>query len=163
EPMGFDAFGIHSENFAIKQAIHPRILTTWNVERFRSAQLERSGCRFDWSHTLDTTDPRYYRWTQWIFLQLFKAEEVSALLRMLAPFAPHLAEELWARLGWPYSIHQQSFPVADASLLRDVDGVLGVQVNGRTRGVVRLPLSASEADALQAAQALPAVGPVLAH
>ena len=73
EPMGFDAFGIHSENFAIKRGIHPRLLTTENVERFRETQLKRSGCRFDWSHEVDTTDARYYRWTQWIFLQLFKA------------------------------------------------------------------------------------------
>src|SRR5437667_3298519 len=73
EPMGFDAFGIHSENFAIKQDIHPRILTERNVTRFREEQLKRIGNRFDWSHELNTTDPRYYRWTQWIFLQLFKA------------------------------------------------------------------------------------------
>ena len=72
EPMGFDAFGIHSENFAIKRGIHPRILTAHNVERFREEQLKRIGNRFDWSHELNTTDPGYYRWTQWIFLQLFK-------------------------------------------------------------------------------------------
>ena len=73
EPMGFDAFGIHSENFAIKQKMHPRILTAQNVRRFREEQLKRVGNRFDWSHEVDTTDPRYYRWTQWIFIQLFKA------------------------------------------------------------------------------------------
>jgi len=73
EPMGFDAFGIHSENFAIKRGIHPRLLTAENVERFRETQLKRSGCRFDWSHEVNTTDPRFYRWTQWIFLQLFEA------------------------------------------------------------------------------------------
>jgi leucyl-tRNA synthetase len=73
EPMGFDAFGIHSENFAIQRGINPRLLTAESVERFRETQLKRSGCRFDWSHEVDTTDPRYYRWTQWIFLQLFKA------------------------------------------------------------------------------------------
>jgi leucyl-tRNA synthetase len=73
EPMGFDAFGIHSENFAIKRGIHPRLLTAENVERFRETQLKRSGCRFDWSHEVDSSDPRFYRWTQWIFLQLFKA------------------------------------------------------------------------------------------
>jgi leucyl-tRNA synthetase len=72
EPMGFDAFGMHSENFAIKRGIHPRVLTAQNVERFRDEQLKRIGNRFDWSHELHTTDPRYYRWTQWIFLQLFK-------------------------------------------------------------------------------------------
>src|SRR5262249_36069710 len=72
EPMGFDAFGIHSENFAIKQRVHPRILTARNVERFRE-QLKRIGNRFDWSHEVQSTDPAYYRWTQWIFVQLFKA------------------------------------------------------------------------------------------
>ena len=73
EPMGFDAFGMHSENFAIKRGIHPRILTAQNVEHFSEGQLKRIGNRFDWSHELNTTDPHYYRWTQWIFLQLFKA------------------------------------------------------------------------------------------
>src|ERR1700730_12079883 len=73
EPMGFDAFGIHSENFAIKRGIHPRLLTAENVERFRETQLKRSGCRFDWSHEVNTTDPGFYRWSQWIFLNLFKA------------------------------------------------------------------------------------------
>jgi leucyl-tRNA synthetase len=73
EPMGFDAFGIHSENFAIKRGIHPRLLTAENVERFRETQLKRSGCRFDWSHEVITTEPEYYRWTQWIFVQLFNA------------------------------------------------------------------------------------------
>jgi len=73
EPIGLDAFGIHSENFAIKKGIHPRILTAQNAERFRERQLKRIGNRFDWSHELNTTDPHYYRWTQWIFIQLFKA------------------------------------------------------------------------------------------
>ncbi|HLY31651.1 MAG TPA: leucine--tRNA ligase [Ktedonobacterales bacterium] len=73
EPMGFDAFGIHSENFAIKQGKHPRALTAQNVRRFREEQLKRIGNRFDWSHEVNTTDPAYYRWTQWIFIQLFKA------------------------------------------------------------------------------------------
>jgi leucyl-tRNA synthetase len=73
EPMGFDAFGIHSENFAIKRRMHPRALTARNVERFREHQLKRIGNRFDWSHEVNTTDPRYYRWTQWIFAHLFKA------------------------------------------------------------------------------------------
>lgn len=73
EPIGFDAFGIHSENYAIKQGISPRILTARNVERFRETQLKVSGNRYDWSHEVDTTDPRYYRWTQWLFVKLFKA------------------------------------------------------------------------------------------
>ncbi len=72
EPMGFDAFGIHSENFAIKRGIHPKTLIAGNVRHFRE-QLTRLGGRFAWSHAVETTDPDYYRWTQWIFLQFFKA------------------------------------------------------------------------------------------
>ncbi|HEY0150467.1 MAG TPA: leucine--tRNA ligase [Longimicrobium sp.] len=72
EPIGFDAFGIHSENFALKQGIHPSELIPRNVERF-TKQLRRVGFMYDWNHTVDTTRPEYYRWTQWIFLQLYKA------------------------------------------------------------------------------------------
>ncbi len=71
EPIGFDAFGIHSENYALKVGRHPRELIAANVRRFRG-QLEQLGAQFDWSKTIDTTDPRYYRWTQWLFLALWK-------------------------------------------------------------------------------------------
>ena len=73
EPIGFDAFGIHSENYAIKRGINPSVLTARNVERFRETQLKISGNRYDWRHEVDTSDPAYYKWTQWIFVQLFKA------------------------------------------------------------------------------------------
>ena len=72
EPMGFDAFGIHSENFAIKKGIHPKVLIKKNTDNFRR-QLKSLGCLFDWEHEVDTTKPEYYKWTQWLFLQLFKA------------------------------------------------------------------------------------------
>src|SRR3954452_19297653 len=72
EPIGFDAFGIHSENYAIKVGINPAELIPRNIENFRR-QLRRIGGMFDWRHELSTTDPRYYKWTQWIFLQLLKA------------------------------------------------------------------------------------------
>ena len=72
EPMGFDAFGIHSENFALKCGKHPAKLTAENVENFRENQLKKLGNMFDWSRTVDTTKPEYYKWTQWIFLQLYK-------------------------------------------------------------------------------------------
>ncbi len=72
EPIGYDAFGIHSENYAIKLGINPAILIPRNIENFRR-QLKRIGGMFDWRHELSTTDPRYYKWTQWIFLQLLKA------------------------------------------------------------------------------------------
>ena len=72
EPIGFDGFGIHSENFALKQGVNPMDLIPKNVANF-TRQLRRVGGMFDWDHTVDTTDPAYYRWTQWIFIQLFKA------------------------------------------------------------------------------------------
>ena len=70
-PMGWDAFGLPTENFAIKNKIHPRIVTENNVARFKS-QLKALGLSFDWNREINTTDPSYYKWTQWIFLQLFK-------------------------------------------------------------------------------------------
>ncbi|MBQ4396632.1 MAG: leucine--tRNA ligase [Clostridia bacterium] len=70
-PMGWDAFGLPTENFAIKNHIHPAIVTKKNVDRFRS-QLKSLGLSFDWKREVNTTDPSYYKWTQWIFLQLFK-------------------------------------------------------------------------------------------
>jgi len=72
EPMGFDAFGIHSENFALKKGIHPKALTEKNINNFKENQLKRLGNHYDWAHSVDTTRPEYYRWTQWIFLQLYK-------------------------------------------------------------------------------------------
>ena len=71
EPIGFDAFGIHSENFALKTGVHPSRLIPSNIANFQR-QLRRVGGMFDWDHTVDTTDPAYYRWTQWLFLQFFR-------------------------------------------------------------------------------------------
>ena len=71
EPIGFDAFGIHSENFALKAGVHPMDLIPANVANF-TRQLRRMGGMFDWDHTVDTTAPEYYKWTQWLFLQFFR-------------------------------------------------------------------------------------------
>ncbi len=71
-PMGWDAFGLPTENYAIKNHIHPRIVTKNNVGRFKE-QLQSLGYSFDWDREVNTTDPNYYKWTQWIFLKLFKA------------------------------------------------------------------------------------------
>ncbi len=71
EPLGYDAFGIHSENYALKVGEHPMRLIPKNVANFRR-QLERGGLMVDWRYEVDTTDPKYYRWTQWVFLQLYK-------------------------------------------------------------------------------------------
>ncbi len=89
EPIGFDAFGIHSENFALKQGVHPMELIPSNIKNF-TRQLHSIGAMYDWNHTVDTTDPKYYRWTQWIFLQLFKAG---------------LAEKKEAPVNWCPSCH----------------------------------------------------------
>ncbi len=70
-PMGWDAFGLPTENYAIKNKIHPKIVTEKNIENFKR-QLKSIGFSFDWSREISTTDERYYKWTQWIFLQLFK-------------------------------------------------------------------------------------------
>ncbi|WP_075719827.1 leucine--tRNA ligase [Roseburia sp. 499] len=71
-PMGWDAFGLPTENYAIKNKIHPKIVTKNNVSRFKN-QLHSLGYSFDWDREINTTDPEYYKWTQWIFLKLFKA------------------------------------------------------------------------------------------
>jgi leucyl-tRNA synthetase len=73
QPMGFDAFGIHGENYALKLGENPTRVMPRNMARFREEQLKRMGAAFDWSREVDTTNPRYYHWTQWIFIQLFKA------------------------------------------------------------------------------------------
>ncbi|HIS67573.1 MAG TPA: leucine--tRNA ligase, partial [Candidatus Scatomorpha merdipullorum] len=70
-PIGFDAFGLPTENYAIKNHMHPKDVTKRNIERF-SKQLQMLGYSFDWDRVVDTTDPDYYKWTQWIFLQMYK-------------------------------------------------------------------------------------------
>jgi leucyl-tRNA synthetase len=70
-PMGWDAFGLPAEQYAVKTGIHPAITTADNIATFRR-QMKRVGLSYDWSREVDTTDPAYYRWTQWIFLKLFE-------------------------------------------------------------------------------------------
>ena len=70
-PIGFDAFGLPTENYAIKNHIHPAVVTKNNIANF-TKQLKMLGYGFDWDRCVDTTDPNYYKWTQWIFLQMFK-------------------------------------------------------------------------------------------
>ena len=70
-PIGFDAFGLPTENYAIKNHIHPAVVTKKNIANFTN-QLKMLGYGFDWDRCVDTTDPKYYKWTQWIFLQMFK-------------------------------------------------------------------------------------------
>jgi len=71
EPMGYDAFGIHSENYALKMGVNPMELIPKNIDNFRR-QIKSAGLMIDWRHELSTTDPKYYKWTQWLFLQLLK-------------------------------------------------------------------------------------------
>ena len=70
-PIGFDAFGLPTENYAVKTGVHPRVATDRNIEKFTS-QLKRVGFSFDWDRVIDTTDENYYKWTQWIFLKMFE-------------------------------------------------------------------------------------------
>jgi leucyl-tRNA synthetase len=72
EPMGFDAFGIHSENFALKTGVHPAEMVPKNIAHFRDDQLKKMGLMISWAHQVDTTSPEYYRWTQWMFVTLYK-------------------------------------------------------------------------------------------
>ena len=87
-PMGYDAFGLPAEQYAIQTGQHPAVTTVQNIERYR-AQLDRIGFSYDWSREIRTCDPSYYKWTQWIFLQLFnswynkqsnKAEPITSLM-----------------------------------------------------------------------------------
>src|SRR5579885_2097011 len=71
-PMGYDAFGLPAEQYAIEHGVHPAVSTEKNIATFRS-QLDKIGFCFDWSREVNTSDPKYYKWTQWIFLQLFKS------------------------------------------------------------------------------------------
>ncbi|WP_237036364.1 leucine--tRNA ligase [Mediannikoviicoccus vaginalis] len=70
-PMGWDAFGLPAENYAIKNKVHPAVITKTNIDRFKN-QMKSIGLSFDWNREIDTTDPEYYKWTQWIFLKLFE-------------------------------------------------------------------------------------------
>ena len=83
-PMGWDAFGLPAENYAIKNKINPEVAVKKNVKRFRE-QIDKIGFDYDWSHEINTTDPKYYKWTQWIFLQLYKKG---------------LAHESWEPINW---------------------------------------------------------------
>jgi len=70
-PMGWDAFGLPAENYAIKTGIHPNISTHENIKTFKR-QLDISGMSYDWAHEIDTSSPEFYKWTQWLFIQLSK-------------------------------------------------------------------------------------------
>lgn len=71
-PMGYDAFGLPAEQYAIEHGVHPAVSTAKNIATFRG-QLNKIGFSYDWSREVNTSDPKYYKWTQWIFLQLFKS------------------------------------------------------------------------------------------
>ena len=86
-PIGFDAFGLPTENYAVKTNTHPRIITDKNIEKF-SMQLRKVGFSFDWDRTVDTTDEKYYHWTQWIFLKLFEKGLVFRN-KALVNYCPH--------------------------------------------------------------------------
>jgi leucyl-tRNA synthetase len=88
--------------------------------------------------------------------QLYR-EEVEGLLLLLAPFAPHITEELWARIERPFSVHQQAWPVADPALLVREMQTIAIQINGRTRATIELPTGAEQAEAVEAARQVEAI------
>ncbi len=168
EPIGFDAFGIHSENFALKTGVHPMELIPANIANFRR-QLRRIGGMFDWDHTVDTTDPRYYKWTQWLFLQLFKrglAEHKEAPVNWCPSCMTVLANEqviagACERCATPVEqrrVRQWFFKITDYAerLLRNLDRIdwsestLKAQRNwiGRSQGaLIRFPVADGGEDA----------------
>ena len=93
EPMGFDAFGIHSENYAMKIGEHPAVVMRRAVANFRENQLARIGSMFDWSHQVNTAEPSYYRWTQWSVRPALqrRAHRVARRRRELVSFVPDRA------------------------------------------------------------------------
>ena len=86
-PIGFDAFGLPTENYAVKTGMHPRVVTDKNIEKF-SSQLRRVGFSFDWDRVIDTTEEDYYKWTQWIFLKLFE-KGLAFRDKTLVNYCPH--------------------------------------------------------------------------
>src|SRR5450432_3554345 len=90
-PMGYDAFGLPAEQYAIEHGVHPAVSTEENIKNFRR-QLDNIGFSFDWSRQVKTSDPSYYKWTQWIFLQLFKSwynretDKAEPISRLIATF-----------------------------------------------------------------------------
>ena len=156
EPIGFDAFGIHSENFALKLGIHPAELIPRNIANFRR-QLVRMGGMFDWRHELATTDPAYYKWTQWIFLQLYhagKAYRKKAAVNWCPRDKTVLANEqvingACERCGTPVEqrfLEQWFFRITDyaARLLANLDDASKMDWSGSTTTAQRNWIGRSE-------------------
>ena len=94
-PMGWDAFGLPAENYALKMGVHPSQVVPKNIATFKK-QCQALGLSFDWSREIDTTDPKYYKWTQWIFVQLFKkglAYQAEVLVNWCPACRTNLADE----------------------------------------------------------------------
>ena len=113
-PMGYDAFGLPAEQFAIEHGVHPAISTAKNIETFRS-QLDRIGFCYDWSREVRTCDPKYYKWTQWIFLQLFdswfdrKQQKAESISKLIATF------ELEGNANHPFPNSKYELPNSQTS------------------------------------------------
>ena len=135
-PIGYDAFGLPTENYAIKTGIHPTIVTAQNIARFRS-QLKRLGYSFDWSREISTSDPEYYKWTQWIFLKLYEhglAYKAEIPINFCTSCKVGLANEevvdgVCERLQWMLKIAEYAQKLIDG--LDDVDFIERVKTQQR--------------------------------
>ena len=116
-PIGFDAFGLPTENYAIKTGTHPRQITDQNIARF-TEQLKRVGFSFDWSRVIDTTDEKFYKWTQWIFLRCSRRDLYSVIQHSLTIVQA-------VRLFFPTrTVREVSVISATARLYRSRDGLV---------------------------------------
>src|ERR1700737_948240 len=118
-PMGWDAFGLPAEQYAIKSGQHPAITTRENVAKFK-AQLKRIGFSYDWQREINTTDPAYYKWTQWIFLQIYNSswEPVLKKARPIALLYDAMSErprlrEQWGEQSYPSELHEDYLAVKE--------------------------------------------------
>src|SRR6185436_13608740 len=134
-PMGYDAFGLPAENFAVEHGVHPSLTTRQNIDTM-TRQLKRLGLSYDWDRELSTTDPGFYRWTQWIFLQLYHAwfDPAQRRARPVAELVQRLADDE-LRIG------------SDGALLGRHDG-------GHATGRAWSTLSRREQDAVLTSQRL---------
>lgn len=124
-PMGYDAFGLPAEQYAIQTGVHPAVSTAENISKYRS-QLDNLGFSFDWSREVNTSDPQYYKWTQWVFLKLYShwydqgAQSARPIEELTAHFASHGTDQLEAACSENMTFSAQEWQSMDAKAQDDI-------------------------------------------